>query len=563
MDLTGTISRLLNLYAIFKSKGYGTNGVGLYCKRYSVQKGVGFLYVILSAPKKPTKGKEKELEAVLDKSSSSGKIIHPKDFIGVRNYLSTIFPQIIKPADQIADIICELIAGFRLELVPFQNMKYTFNDPKNPDIIIYDDDKDGQFSFYISIVNLKETGLILAYERQLNYIREQIKKGVNPITIKNLPPLRTGTTEIELRNKQGKSLSAGIQKLHQTVQGKKTQEEIAKELEYSTVIDSFSPEKKDSQLQIPSTDSKKPVAPIKKPAPQGFFQIAPAQPFPTKASMPSPTPPPKSSSNPFEQVKNLIASDFPKVEEPVEDTKFVVNPEVEKLKKELDTVQQNLEVLKKENESLLQKLEQLKLDDDNNQADKHRLEVENELIKKQLRETTDSLTAAIQKKEEDLKNFKALSSQNQEASMKLITQLQEKDTKIQQLTQKNSEIQENLNFVKTQVENFQQILTEKEVVIQQITKENGQISDSLDQLIAERNEFEEKWNNLQNELHKFHQQKEEFDKKMLELTEENEQLGEAIKEADVKYQAIFEEHKNCLKKQIKAENPPNPDNSPP
>ncbi len=78
-----------------------------------------------------------------------------------------------------------LLAGLRLEFVPYENLKYTFLDPSNPEIIIYDEEKEEQFAFYINIINTKDSGLFLAHERQLAFIREQIEKDINPTEIKN------------------------------------------------------------------------------------------------------------------------------------------------------------------------------------------------------------------------------------------------------------------------------------------------------------------------------------------------------------------------------------------
>ena len=47
-----------------------------------------------------------------------------------------------------------LLAGLRLEFVPYENLRYLFN-PSDPEIIIYDEEKEEQFAFYINIINTK------------------------------------------------------------------------------------------------------------------------------------------------------------------------------------------------------------------------------------------------------------------------------------------------------------------------------------------------------------------------------------------------------------------------
>ena len=74
------ISRIFNLYQLIKAKRFGINGGGLYIQRYQTTKGIAFLYVILGIPKKPVKGKQKDLQSILEHSQNSNKPIMPEQF---------------------------------------------------------------------------------------------------------------------------------------------------------------------------------------------------------------------------------------------------------------------------------------------------------------------------------------------------------------------------------------------------------------------------------------------------------------------------------------------------
>ena len=242
MNLNTAISRIHHLYSRIESSANISPGYGQIFHRYDTKEGIGVLIVILEPPAKRIKGKKKDFDKIIEKSGNSGKSILPKDFPNIISYLSSVFSTIIKPRDEILKHLRKLMAGLRLELIPMDNMKYVFKNPTTPQIIVYDTIIKGQFALYINIVNIEEQGLILAHERQIEFICNEISKGIDPTRIKNLPSLRTGDTEFHprkhpvLKEEEKKDSMVKLAKFRDGLKQKKIQEEIDVELDSETVI---------------------------------------------------------------------------------------------------------------------------------------------------------------------------------------------------------------------------------------------------------------------------------------------------------------------------------------
>ncbi|WP_457557626.1 hypothetical protein [Candidatus Harpocratesius sp.] len=220
-------------------------GFGDFYIKYPTKTGFGFLYIVLSPPKKRYKGKKKDLDKLLNKSAKSSKVIAPKDIDEIIKYLYQNFPKIIKSRNEILSKIEEIIAGLRLELHVFHNLKFQFKNPTKSEIIVYENSNNGEFQAYINLVGMEEKGLILAHERQINYIRENLKKGIHPLKLKSLPPLRTGETDVDFSKSKSSSKiikerpkeSDLVQKFREKMKQKKIQGEVDEELAFETVID--------------------------------------------------------------------------------------------------------------------------------------------------------------------------------------------------------------------------------------------------------------------------------------------------------------------------------------
>src|SRR6056297_2425604 len=150
------------------------------------------------------------------------------------------------------------MAGFRLKFFMKHNLKYTFKNSSNPTIIIHEGTSSKrQYFCFIHVFNVKEEGLVLAHERQIKYIKQELEKGVNPIDIKQLPSLRTGNTYLDAKS-AGKSeeednvpdVSTKLKKFRKQIKQKKASKDIEEELDYKTIISNHSDDSQDKK-QIP------------------------------------------------------------------------------------------------------------------------------------------------------------------------------------------------------------------------------------------------------------------------------------------------------------------------
>ncbi|MHA1673439.1 MAG: hypothetical protein ACTSYI_07410 [Promethearchaeota archaeon] len=246
MDIKTALEKLFAAYTSFQKIGGPNPSLGEFFIQYPTKKGVGFFYVILTSPRKKAKGKKKDLDKVLNKSAKANKPILPKDIDEVLDFLNQNYTKIAKPKDQILDRLENYIAGLRLEIVPSHNLKYVFNDSTRPELFVYTLKSKNQYVMYLNIVAVHEKGLILAHDHQIQYIKEALKKGINPNQLGSLPSLRTGETELEIsrprkeigeKREHSDRLAAFREKVRQKkIQGI-LQGEIDEELAFETVID--------------------------------------------------------------------------------------------------------------------------------------------------------------------------------------------------------------------------------------------------------------------------------------------------------------------------------------
>ncbi len=246
MDIKTALEKLFAAYISFQKIGGPQPGLGEFFIQYPTKEGVGFFYVILTPPRKKAKGKKKDLDKVLNRSAKANKPILPKDISEIVDFLNQNYTKIVKPKDEILDRLENYIAGLRLEMVPSHNLKYVFNDPTRPEVFVYTLKSKDQYVMYLNIVAVHEDGLVLAHDTQIQYIKEALKKGINPNQLSSLPSLKTGETELEIssvrkdmREKRQNSdrLAAFREKIRQKkIQGI-LQGEIDEELAFETVID--------------------------------------------------------------------------------------------------------------------------------------------------------------------------------------------------------------------------------------------------------------------------------------------------------------------------------------
>jgi hypothetical protein len=249
MDFLGSLSRIFTIYKKFQTIPVSQEGFGYKAIKYRTKSSNAFLFVFMSPPAGGVKGKAKDLDKIIEKSSKSNKLILPKEFSVIRNYLASIFPEIRAGRDEILMTLKTLMAGIRLEFVPFENMRYSFLELENPQIMVYDSNEDGIYSMYVSFVDLKEDGLLFAFEKQIQYICEQIDQDIAPTIIENLPPLRTGNTGFNTQNpepivapvmEEPTSKLERRKALHERIKKKKEAEEKQKEMQQETVISQHS-----------------------------------------------------------------------------------------------------------------------------------------------------------------------------------------------------------------------------------------------------------------------------------------------------------------------------------
>ena len=121
-----TISKLYEIYQKIDKFKNVTPGFGFFFKRYEHRGKISFLIVVLGPPTYRAKGKQKDFEKIVTKSLSNNKLILPKDFPALYNYLSTTFNQLITSRDEILNKIKRICASLRLNIFEDNNMKYSF-----------------------------------------------------------------------------------------------------------------------------------------------------------------------------------------------------------------------------------------------------------------------------------------------------------------------------------------------------------------------------------------------------------------------------------------------------
>lgn len=268
MDSITTIEKIFQAYQDIKNNNLKSRDWGDFFVKYPAKEGFGFLYVVLSSPTKKYRGKKKDLDKALNKSAKANKVVSPKDFDDVYEYLYQNFQNVVKGKDEILVGLENFLAGLRIELLPYHNMKYVFLNPNHSDMIAYQIKEKGQLIFYVNLIGMKEDGLILAHERQLEYIKESIRKGISPNKLTSLPPLRTGETEIDFSPHNKKEAendpeSALVAQFREKIKQKKLQGEIDEELAFETVIDFANKGRASIQVENKSKDIEKHNIPTK------------------------------------------------------------------------------------------------------------------------------------------------------------------------------------------------------------------------------------------------------------------------------------------------------------
>ena len=369
------IAKLYDMYQKIDRFKKITPGFGFFFKRYEVKGKVSFLLVVLEPPHFRTKGKLKDFEKVINRSLLNNKLILPKDFRFLHSYLSTDFNKLITPRDEILNKIKRIMASLRLNFFEDANMKYSLQS-MFPEIIVFDTITDkGQFAFYFNIVNLSEDGLVLAHERQLNYLYEQIENGVNLVSLldTDLPDLRSGNTAFsfsrDLDKQKSRDKRGSVKKFRQLVNKKVSKEDIEEELDYETVID-FNPKK--------GLDNK--IKNDKKLVRRGLF----GQPLPNISNNNEkilPKPISKAEPQLLENPLHPLDSSPPSIEDHTIITKQSNLAEINELEKKIN-------ILKQEN------------------VDLEDIKDKNDLLVNQITQITDELTTKLEAKDSELKNLK-------------------------------------------------------------------------------------------------------------------------------------------------------------
>ncbi|MCK5342185.1 MAG: hypothetical protein KAR20_02210, partial [Candidatus Heimdallarchaeota archaeon] len=234
-------------------------GFGMIIERYDTTVGPAMFLLILSPPKRRSKGKRKDYEKALQKSIQQGKVFSSKDFVNTQLYFTSVFSSNITPHDKILEQLQTILAGLILGFVPFQNVKYTVKSHPGVKIALYDTVLSGQYTFLFSIVGMKEDGLYLAHENQIAFIRQEINSGKNPNFIRNIPSLQKGPVHTPQKSSPQKPDRAAdhqaIKKFRKRLKQKKDGVQIQEELEYETVIDFASQQSSDIQSNHISSDA--------------------------------------------------------------------------------------------------------------------------------------------------------------------------------------------------------------------------------------------------------------------------------------------------------------------
>jgi hypothetical protein len=545
MDFLGAISRIYNLYIKIEKIYPSISNFGFSIQRYDTSRGPGVLYIIMTPPSRKGKGKHRDFEAVLQKSASSAKLILPRDFIPIEQYLTSIFEQITKPRDEVLNELRLLLAGLRLEFVPHQNLKLGFRDPSNIQIVVWDkEDKDGFFAFYINILDLKEDGLYLAHERQVSFIIHEIKAGRDPKTIANLPPLRTGETALQAKKShsppsnsissstgnEGSNSSANKRDiLKQLIKQRAEQDVIKKEMTSETVIKNFSPQSSSVANPIESiVHNESP-----KPAPLQFNLFGRPTPMHSPSSKISFSKETEEKSTPSIQNHLKVASPilnpvpFPQVPIDHQEPFSPTLPESSKSEGVNSLVAAIQESSRQEIEKIREKLQAI--------------EAQNNALLLQIKTITETYEKQIEVKDQELTQFKQLfsqSDQEKEAYKKLIADFQAKNQECQDLNQRYSNLQEQIQFVNEQNRKTQDLLTKQQQVIITISKKNATLDDAIETLMKEKE-------NLTTQLQSSAVFPSGLPEDIIqEITDENEQLTKTLEETDLRIETLELENNN-------------------
>ncbi|MHA1746491.1 MAG: hypothetical protein ACTSWW_10855 [Promethearchaeota archaeon] len=250
-------------------------------ERYDTTAGPAMLLVVMSPPKRRSKGKRKEYDKAFQKSIQQGKVFSSKDFSTIQQHLMSVFPTIITPRNKILEEFQAILAGLILGFVPIQNVKYSVNSLPGKNFVVYESVRAGHYAFLVSIVGMKDDGLYLAHENQMAFITQEIDSGKNPNFIRNIPSLQKGSDLAPQKvTSQKPADHQAIKKFRQHLKQKKDVIQVQEELEYETVIDFAS--RQNSSNGLPTLPSSS--APV-----SSSNQTRPA-PLPHPAAVPIPVP---------------------------------------------------------------------------------------------------------------------------------------------------------------------------------------------------------------------------------------------------------------------------------
>lgn len=481
MDINTAIEKLFHIYQKIDQTKNVHPGFGDFYLKYPSKVGSSFLYVLMSPPKHKYRGKKKDLDKLLNKSAKSNRVILPKDFDEIVRYLYQIFPNLIKSRNEILKKLEEIIAGLRLQMHIFHNLKFEVKDPSKSDLIVYEDASSGEYWMYINLVGYEETGLVLAHERQIEFIRENLKKGIDPRSIQSLPPLRTGETEIDFsqqKSKQERRESEVVQKFREKLKQKKVQGEVEEELAFETVID-FSKQNRQGTPSIQATNSDFQEEEI---APVDVKNGRQVESLDDERSDIEDTKIVKESDNAGVSGNlNNSPSNIP----PVNVKPYIDIPKPAPLSKDsvLSSEEQQAASISpsipdQQNNALSKSLpppltleEGVKLSTGFTVEEVNRLKEENELLKTQLEQVTDTLTRKMAEKDD------------------LIEQLNQKNS---DLTEQNQNLQNKLRSLQESYENLQKNTQRK---MENFRQKVQKIQEQIKPLIKENKLLKAKWEN--------------------------------------------------------------------
>jgi phosphopantetheine adenylyltransferase len=207
-------------------------------ERYDTTAGPAMLLIVMSPPKRRSKGKRKEYDKAFQKSIQQGKVFSSKDFSTIQQHLLSVFPTIITPRNKILEEFQTILAGLILGFVPIQNVKYSVKSLPGKNFVVYESVQARHYAFLVSIVGMKDDGLYLAHENQMAFITQEIDSGKNPNFIRNIPSLQKGSDLAPQKvTSQKPADHQAIKKFRQHLKQKKDVIQIQEELDYETVID--------------------------------------------------------------------------------------------------------------------------------------------------------------------------------------------------------------------------------------------------------------------------------------------------------------------------------------